>query len=167
MSLMVTNSARFSRPNERKSTWRARRYAFVASGKPNGMRLAARMPRMLECIFSGAAGNPRAAIERRRKRARFVSIELGEHPVNAAGASGLEHLHHRSHVPFGAWECLKYIGDIGAQIVRSGLRPKWVAFVVFDRANCRCDGDDVLLKGFAVNEAYIGEWVVAHGAAHG
>ena len=115
----------------------------------------------------GAAGNPRAAIERRRKCARFVSIELGEHSVNAAGAGGFEHLHHRSHVPFGAGERFEHVGDIGAQVIRGGLRPKWVAFVVFDRANCRCDGDDVLLKGFAVNEAYIGEWVVAHGAAHG
>ena len=115
----------------------------------------------------GAAGNLRATVERRRKRARFVGIELGEHPVNAAGAGGLEHLHHRSHVPFSARQRLKHVGDVGAQVVRGGLRPKWVAFVVFDGANRRGDGDDVLLKGFAVDETHVGEWVVAHGASHG
>ena len=52
MSSMVTNSARFSRPKLRKSICRGLLYDLMTPSNPNGTRSAARIPKMLACIFS-------------------------------------------------------------------------------------------------------------------
>ena len=85
MSSIVTNSARHSRPKSRKSICSGLRNDASAPSNVRGIRFAAMMPMMLECIFSA-----RAVLLARAGAAQHedVVVEPSCPRVHALGALG-------------------------------------------------------------------------------
>lgn len=98
--------------------------------------------------------------------AGIFALQLVEQTLGMPGAGFIEHADDLGHGPVLLGHRLKDVGDVAGQIVRGGKRPERVALVVFARAECGGDSDDVLLGGMPVLTSDVVERVVPQRAVH-